>query len=106
MSVESDIRFLENRLDVISHWPASERKHAVAEGISRRLTAIAKSSLARPGVEHLMAASCRLLDEVFADLLNKPPACSGEAEGSAHVDLSEFGDSLADSERYPYLMSA
>lgn len=64
--VEADIRFLENRLDVISHWPASGRKHAVAEAISRRLTAIAQSSLARPGVEHVMAASCRLLDEVFA----------------------------------------
>jgi hypothetical protein len=66
MSVESDIRFLENRLDVISHWPPSDRKHAVAEAISRRLTAIAQSSMTRPGVEHVMAASCRLLDEVFA----------------------------------------
>jgi len=63
--MDSDIRFLENRLDVISNWPPSPRKHAVAEAISRRLAAIAKSTLARPGVEHLLAASCRLLDEVF-----------------------------------------
>ena len=66
MSLESEIRFLENRLDVISHWPMSQRRHAVAEAISRRLTAIAKSSMARPEIEHVVAESCKLLDEVFA----------------------------------------
>jgi hypothetical protein len=67
LPAESDVRFLEYRLDVISHWPPSGRKQAAAEAISRRLTAIARSTLARPGVDDLMALSCRLLDDVFAE---------------------------------------
>lgn len=65
MPAESDVRFLEYRLDVISHWPPSGRKQAAAEAISRRLMAIARSTLARPGVDELLASSCRLLDGVF-----------------------------------------
>jgi len=61
---ESDLRFLEYRLDVISGWPPSARKQAAAEAISRRLTAIARSSLARE--RDLIAVSCRLLEGVFA----------------------------------------
>jgi hypothetical protein len=67
LPAESDVRFLEYRLDVISRWPPSGRKQAAAEAISRRLTAIARSTLARPGVDDLMALSCRLLDDVFAE---------------------------------------
>jgi hypothetical protein len=66
MPAESDVRFLEYRLDVISNWPPSPRKQAAAEAISRRLMAIAQSSLSRTGVDELMASSCRLLDGVFS----------------------------------------
>jgi hypothetical protein len=62
---ESDIRFLEYRLEVVGDWPASPRKHAATEAISRRLASIARSALARPGVDDLVALSCRLLDDVF-----------------------------------------
>jgi hypothetical protein len=62
---ESDIRFLEYRLDVISRWPPSERKRVTAEAISRRITSIARSSLAQPQIDHLMDSSCRLLENLF-----------------------------------------
>ncbi len=62
---ESDIRFLEYRLDVIGNWLPSPRKQAATEAISRRLASIARSALARPGVDDLLALSCRLLDDVF-----------------------------------------
>lgn len=39
---ESEIRFLNYRLDVISRWPSSERKQVTAEAISGRMTAIAR----------------------------------------------------------------
>lgn len=67
MPAESDIRFLEYRLDVISQWPPSARKQAAAEAISRRLLSIARSTLVRPGVEDLLASTCRLLDAVFSE---------------------------------------
>jgi hypothetical protein len=62
---ESEIRFLEYRLDVISRWPPSERKRVTAEGISRRITSIARSSLAQPQIDHLMDSSCQLLEILF-----------------------------------------
>jgi len=62
---ESDVRFLGYRLDVISRWPASSRKLANAEAISRRLTAIARSALVRPDIEDLLQLSCALLDDFF-----------------------------------------
>lgn len=64
---ESELRFLEYRLDVISGWPASPRKRATAEAISRRLASIGRASLHRKDVDNLLAASCRLLDSLFAD---------------------------------------
>ncbi len=63
---EVDARFLGYRLDVISRWPASDRKLANAKAISRRLTAIARSALVRPDIDDLLQLSCRLLDDFFA----------------------------------------
>jgi hypothetical protein len=62
----SDVLFLEYRLEVVSHWPASPRKKATWEAISRRLTSIARSTLARPDVDDLLDSSCRLLECVFS----------------------------------------
>jgi len=62
---ESEIRFLDYRLDVISRWPPSERKLVTAEAISRRITSIARSSLAQPQIDHLMDSSCQLLENLF-----------------------------------------
>jgi hypothetical protein len=62
----SEILFLEYRLDVVGKWPPSARKDATAEAISRRLTSIARSTLARTDVNDLMDSSCRLLDYVFS----------------------------------------
>jgi hypothetical protein len=62
---ESEIRFLDYRLDVISRWPPSERKRVTAEAISRRITAIARSSLVQPQIDHLMDSSCQLLESLF-----------------------------------------
>jgi hypothetical protein len=62
---ESEIRFLEYRLDVISCWPPSERKRATAEAISRRITDIARSSMSQPRIDHLMDSSCQLLEYLF-----------------------------------------
>ena len=62
----SEILFLEYRLEVVSHWPGSPRKKATSEAISRRLTSIARSTLARPETRDLMDSSCRLLDCVFS----------------------------------------
>jgi len=62
---ESEIRFLDYRLDVISHWPPSERKRVTAEAISRRVTSIARSSLVQPQIDHLMDSSCQLLENLF-----------------------------------------
>ena len=62
----SEILFLEYRLEIVSHWPASPRKKATSEAISRRLASIARSTLARPEAHDLMDSSCRLLDSVFS----------------------------------------
>jgi hypothetical protein len=62
---ESEIRFLDYRLDVIGRWPPSERKRVTAEAISRRITAIARSSVAQPQIDHLMESSCQLLENLF-----------------------------------------
>jgi hypothetical protein len=63
---KSEIRFLEYRLEVISQWPPSARKDVTSEAISRRLASIARSTLDRPGVDDLLATSCRLLEGVFS----------------------------------------
>lgn len=65
MPARSEIRFLDYRLQIVSQWPPSPRKDATAEAITRRLTAIARSTLARTGGEDLLDSSCRLLDCVF-----------------------------------------
>jgi hypothetical protein len=62
----SDILFLEYRLEVVRQWPPSARKKATAEAISRRLTALARSTLARPETIDVLDSSCRLLDCVFS----------------------------------------
>jgi len=66
IAARAEIRFLEYRLEVVRQWPPSPRKNATAEAISRRVTSIARSTLARPGVDDLMDASCRLLDYAFS----------------------------------------
>jgi hypothetical protein len=62
---QSEIRFLEYRLDAISRWPPSERKRVTAEAISRRITGIARSTLMQPQIDHLMESSCELLESLF-----------------------------------------
>jgi hypothetical protein len=62
---ESEIRFLEYRLETVSRWPPSARKHATVEAISRRLTTFARSALIRPEIQNLVALSCHLLDDIF-----------------------------------------
>jgi len=64
--VRSEIRFLEYRLEIVSQWPPSPRKDATSGAIIRRLTAIARSTLARPEVDDVLDNSCRLLDEAFS----------------------------------------
>ena len=66
VSARSEILFLEYRLEVVSHWPSSPRKKATSEAISRRLTAIGRSTLARPDAHDLLDSTCRLLDCVFS----------------------------------------
>jgi hypothetical protein len=63
---EADVRFQGYRLEVISQWPPSARKVAVAEAISQRLTSIARSALVRPDIANLLHFSCELLDGFFA----------------------------------------
>jgi hypothetical protein len=62
----SEILFLEYRLEVVRQWPASPRKKATAEAISRRLTALARATLGRPETIDVLDSSCRLLDCVFS----------------------------------------
>jgi hypothetical protein len=63
---EADVRFQEYRLDVISQWPPSQRKAAMAAAISQRLATIARCALVRPDISDLLHLSCRLLDDLFA----------------------------------------
>ena len=67
---EFEIRFLEYRLEVVSDWPASERKRATVEAISRRLAAIAQWQVGTAN-DDLLALSCHLLEDVFAGALQK-----------------------------------
>ena len=67
MPAQSEIRFLEYRLEVIKAWPASARKLATGEAITRRLLAIARLALTRPGVDDLLASTCRLLEAHFSE---------------------------------------
>src|SRR5579872_2251957 len=62
----ADVRFQGYRLEVISQWPPSARKAALAEAISHRLTTIAREALVRPDIADLLHLSCRLLDDFFA----------------------------------------
>lgn len=63
---ESELRFLEYRLEVVQGWPPSARKLATAQAIARRVTSIGRSALARPEVDHLLASSCRMLEILFS----------------------------------------
>ena len=62
----ADVRFQGYRLEVISQWKASERKSAIAEAISQRLTSMARNELDRPNTSDLLNLSCRLLDDFFS----------------------------------------
>ena len=78
MPAQSEIRFLEYRLEVIKNWPTSARKLATGEAITRRLLSIARLALTRPGVDDLLASTCRLLEEHFSpahegDGVTEPP---------------------------------
>lgn len=63
---EADVRFQGYRLEVISQWPPSPHKVAVAEAISQRLASIARGALVRPDITDLLHMSCQLLDDFFA----------------------------------------
>lgn len=63
---EADVRFQGYRLEVISQWPPSPRKVALAEAVSQRLTAIGRGALVRPDIADLLYLSCQLLDDFFA----------------------------------------
>src|SRR5579862_6087706 len=62
---EADVRFQGYRLEVVSHWPASQRKVAAAAAISQRLASIARFALVRSDVSDLLHLSCHLLDDLF-----------------------------------------
>ena len=66
MPAQSEIRFLEYRLEVIKNWPVSSRKIATGEAITRRLPSIARLALTRPEVDDLLASTCRLLEANFS----------------------------------------
>jgi len=66
MLAESDLRFLRYRLEVIRDWPPSHRKDVTTEAISRRLTAIARSTYPTSAERDLLALSCHLLDDIFS----------------------------------------
>ena len=78
MPAQSEIRFLEYRLEVIKNWPVSARKVATGEAITRRLLSIARLALTRPGVDDLLASTCRLLEAHFS-------AAAHEADGVAEL---------------------
>jgi hypothetical protein len=63
---EEDVRFQGYRLEVISQWPPSPHKIAVAAAISQRLACIARGALMRPDITDLLHMSCQLLDNFFA----------------------------------------
>lgn len=63
---EEDVRFQGYRLEVVSTWPASQRKVAAAAAISQRLASIARCALVRPDISDLLHLSCHLLDDLFA----------------------------------------
>ena len=76
---DSDVRFLEYRLDVIQGWPPSPRKHAAAEAISRRLASIARATLSHRELAGLLSRSCSLLDQVFSSTENPAKAAARRA---------------------------
>ena len=64
-AAQSEIRFLGYRLQVVSQWPASNRKRAVLDGITRRLTSIAQTAMLRTEIKDLMRMSCKMMDDIF-----------------------------------------
>ena len=66
MPAQSEIRFLEYRLEVVKAWPPSARKLATGEAITRRLLSIGRLALTHPEVEDLLADACRLLEAHFS----------------------------------------
>jgi hypothetical protein len=83
---ESDVRFQGYRVEVVSHWPASQRKAAVAAAISQRLASIARCALVRPDIEDLLNLSCRLLDDLFTEEGGALPR-----HDRSKLDLQRFG---------------
>jgi len=62
----SEIRFLEYRLEVVNQWPASARKQATLEAVTRRLASLATAGVARGSAhDDMVALSCRLMDGIF-----------------------------------------
>jgi hypothetical protein len=80
---EADVRFQGYRLEVISQWPSSARKVALAEAISQRLTSIGRGALVRPDIADLLNLSCRLLDDFFAAGPADPGLAGDRPEGHA-----------------------
>jgi len=64
---ESELRFLDYRLDIVRRWAPSERKRVTVEAISRRIATLVNARLEGPEVQDLMAISCQMLDDVFRD---------------------------------------
>jgi hypothetical protein len=77
---ESDVRFQGYRLEVVSHWPPSQRKVATAAAISQRLASTARCALVRPDIEDLLNLSCRLLDDLF----NEEAVAAPQRDRSKH----------------------
>jgi hypothetical protein len=84
---EADVRFQGYRLEVISQWPPSPHKVAVAEAISQRLASIARGALVRPDITDLLNMSCQLLDNFFA-------ADAGELAAHDPLDEETVGEAL------------
>lgn len=84
---EADVRFQGYRLEVISQWPPSPHKVAVAEAISQRLASIARGALVRPDITDLLHMSCQLLDNFFA-------ADAGELAVHDPLDEETVGEAL------------
>jgi len=87
---EADVRFQGYRLEVISQWPPSPHKVALAEAISQRLTSLGRGALARPDIADLLHLSCQLLDDFFAAKDGEQPEKNPLDEQSVHEALDVY----------------